>query len=177
VRAFRAIAASLAVGVLVFGGSACGGSGDSGAPTETDATATTRATTEESIPDELVGTWTTTLAPNDMPAGAPPELTEGGRQWRLEIAETGGPDGGPVLSIVSAEAGHLEGPALEVRGGRLLLKQEECAAGGEITFYDNEYAYEVSGETLEITTVSNQCPDRVAETILTSQPWRRVSNG
>jgi hypothetical protein len=73
--------------------------------------------------------------------------------------------------------GHLEGPALEVRGDRLLLKQEECAAGGEITFYDNEYAYEVSDETLTITTVSNQCPDRVAETVLTSQPWRKAASG
>ncbi len=142
-----------------------------------EATATTRAATEASVPAELVGTWTTTLASKDIPAGAPPELTEGGRRWRLEIAETGGPDGGPVLSIVSAEAGHLEGPALEVRGGRLLLKREECAAGGEITFYDNEYAYEVRGETLKVTTVSNQCADHVAETILTSQPWRKVSDG
>jgi hypothetical protein len=142
-----------------------------------EATTTTGAADEGSVPDELIGTWTTTLAPKDIPSGAPPELTDGGRQWRLEIAETGGPDGGPVLSILSAEMGHLEGPALEVRGDRLLLKQEECAAGGEITFYDNEYAYEVSDETLTITTVSNQCPDRVAETVLTSQPWRKAASG
>ena len=167
----------LTAGVLVLGASACGGSGDSEGRVTTEATAPTRAATEASVPAELVGTWTTRLAPNDVPAGAPPELTEGGREWRLEIAETGGPDGGPVLSVISAEAGHLEGPALEVRGDRLVLKQEECAAGGEIAFYDNEYAYAVSGETLEITTVSNQCGDRVAETILTSQPWRKMSNG
>jgi hypothetical protein len=142
-----------------------------------EATATTGAGTQGSVPDELIGAWTTTLALKDIPSGAPPELTEGGRRWRLEIAETGGPDGGPVLSILSAEIGHLEGPALEVRGDRLLLRQEECAAGGEITFYDNEYAYEVSGKTLTITTVSNQCPDRVAETVLTSQPWRKASSG
>ncbi len=142
-----------------------------------EATTTARVATEASVPAELVGTWRATLAPDDIPAEAPPELTEGGRNWRLEIAETGGPDGGPVLSIVSTEIGHLEGPALEVRGDRLLLKQEECAAGGEITFYDNEYAYEVRGETLKITTVSNQCADHVAETILTSQPWRKVSDG
>ena len=139
-------------------------------------TATTSAATERSVPEQLIGTWKTTLAPKDIPAGAPPELTDGGREWELVIAETGAPDGGPVLSIASAEEGHLEGPALEVEDDRLLLKQEECAAGGTTKFYDNEYAYKVSGETLTITTVSNQCADRVAETILTSQSWRKASN-
>jgi hypothetical protein len=106
-------------------------------------TATTQPA-EGSIPDELIGTWRTTLAPKDIPASAPPELTEGGREWELVIAETGAPDGGPVLSIVNSREGHLEGPALDVEDDRLLLEQEECA-------------------------------DRVAETILTSQPWRRAS--
>jgi hypothetical protein len=40
-------------------------------------------------------------------------------------------------------------------------------------FYDNEYRWELSGSTLTLTTVKNDCPDRVAETILTSRPWTK----
>ena len=35
------------------------------------------------------------------------------------------------------------------------------------------YSYTIKGDTLQITTVKNQCADRVAEIILTSEPWKR----
>jgi len=57
------------------------------------------------------------------------------------------------------------------------LEDEECAAGpdGEYAFYDNEYRWTLEGSTLALATVKNDCPDRVAETILTSQPWTKES--
>jgi hypothetical protein len=61
-----------------------------------------------------------------------------------------------------------------VDGARLLLLNEECAAGGEQEFYDNEYRWKLDGETLTLTEVENQCPDDVALTILTSRPWTKV---
>jgi hypothetical protein len=56
----------------------------------------------------------------------------------------------------------------------LRLVQEECAAGGDTQFFDNEYSYEVQGDTLIINVVTNQCADRVAQTILTSEPWSKA---
>ncbi len=41
-------------------------------------------------------------------------------------------------------------------------------------FYENEYRYKLSGKTLTFTKVKNQCPDEVALTILTSQPWTKA---
>jgi len=61
-----------------------------------------------------------------------------------------------------------------VAGDRLRLLQEECAAGGDTQFFDNEYSYEVQGDTLTISVVKNQCADLVAETILTSEPWTKA---
>jgi hypothetical protein len=79
-----------------------------------------------------------------------------------------------VLSIVHPELGQLEGPTLQVQGNQLKLLQEECAASGGEQFFDNTYSYQVQGDTLRITTVHNQCADRVAETILTSEPWAKL---
>ena len=164
--------------VLMLAAAACGG-GDS--DSDSDSGATAPATTSEPpatnlVPDELVGTWTTTLEEGDVPADAPPELKDGGPAWVIRIGNTGGPDDGPFLAIDSADEsfGNLEAPALRVEGNRLRLVQEECAAGGAQNFYDNEYQWEISGAELTITTVTNQCPDRVAETILTSRAWTRM---
>jgi hypothetical protein len=43
-----------------------------------------------------------------------------------------------------------------------------------VQFFDNTYSYQVQDGTLRITTVDNQCADRVAETILTSEPWAKL---
>ena len=163
------LAAWIVSGAVLVAVSGCGGSGSS-APTATAA----GGTAGSPIPEGLLGTWTTSLKKADLPTDAPPELANASTKWQLEIAETGGTDNGPVLSIVNPDLGQLEGPTLEVAGDRLRLLQEECAAGGNTQFFDNEYSYEVQGETLTINVVTNQCADRVAETILTSEPWTKA---
>jgi hypothetical protein len=130
---------------------------------------------EDAVPAELVGTYTTTLEKSDLPKPDQPEFVDGGLEWSMTIATSGGPDGGPVLEIRSADekVGDLEGPSLSVDGDRLLLKNEECAQEVGYTFYDNEYSWKLEGSALTIDTVENQCADRVAETILTAEPWTK----
>jgi hypothetical protein len=127
------------------------------------------SSSDEGVPTDLVGTYTTTLESADIPANAAPELEAG--EWELVIATSGAPDDGPALAINHPTKGNLEAPGLTVDGDTLKLEQEECAAGVSTTFYDNEYSWELSGSTLTLATVKNDCPDRVAETILTSHPW------
>lgn len=176
-RRIRA-AFGLACFALILSLAACGG--DSDDETGGEAAATTTAATDGTkaglAPDELVGTFTTTLEKSDLAADPPPELADGGPSWVIRIGNEGGPGDGPFLAIDSAKEGfgNLEAPALRVEGDRLMLVDEECAAGGETMFYDNEYRWELSGRTLTITTIKNQCSDRVAETILTSRPWAKA---
>lgn len=150
----------VAAGTLALALSGCGGS-DS----------------EEGVPAELVGNYTTTLEKGDLPDDPPPELVDGGPAWKLTVAETGGPDDGPALVIDSADerVGNLEAPSLRVEGDHLFLDKEECFENGSYVFYDNEYRWTLDGSTLTLATVKNDCPDRVAETILTSQPWTKQS--
>jgi hypothetical protein len=155
------------VAVLVSG---CGGSSSS-SPATSPGGAATGSESGETIPPALLGTWTTTLKASDLPANPPPELA-GSKKWQLQIAETGGVDNGPVLSIVGG-LDQLEGPTPQVSGNELKLLHEECAASGTEQFFDNTYSYEIQGDSLRITTVSNQCADHVAETILTSEPWTK----
>lgn len=126
-----------------------------------------------SIPEELVGTYTTTLRQSDLPQTPPPELVDGGLDWKLTIATSGGPDDGPVMVIESVKAGSLEAPSLEVDGDRLLLKREECFENGSYVFYDNEYRWEMVGSNLTITPVTNKCKDEIALTVLTSERWAK----
>jgi hypothetical protein len=124
-------------------------------------------------PNELLGTYTTELKRSDLPPNPPPELTSGSMVWELTIANSGGLNNGPVFAIANTESGALEGPSFGVNGDRILLHREECAAGGDVHFYENVYRYKLSGETLVLTKVKNACPDKVALTILTSEPWTR----
>jgi hypothetical protein len=124
-------------------------------------------------PAELLGAYTMTLVEADLPDSPPPELADGLGAWELTIANAGGPDDGPVLTLVHSKLGNLESPSLRVDGDRLLLNDEECAAGGTLASYDNAYRWVLTGSTLTITTITNECSDRVAETILTSHPWTK----
>jgi hypothetical protein len=127
-------------------------------------------------PQQLLGTYTTMLEQSDVEAaGSPPEIAGPDRSWTLRILNAGGPDNGPVLAIDNETAGNLEAPSLRVEGDRLLLRNEECAAGGQYKFYDNEYAWKLSGKTLTIMPVTNHCSDRVALTILTSHAWTKTT--
>ena len=129
---------------------------------------------DEGVPAELVGTYTTTLEQSDFAGNAAPELEAG--EWKLVIATSGAPDGGPALSIrPTTHEDALEAPGLTVDGDTLKLEQEECAAGGTMAFYDDEYSWKLDGSTLTLATVKSQCPDRVAQTILTSRPWTKQS--
>ena len=155
-RAATLALSALAAGILASG---CGGDSpeNSGAP-----------------PDELVGTYTTTLRASDVAGNDAPELNAADGKWILRIGSTGGPDDGAFLAIDGARGDNLEAPSLRVEGDRLMLNDEECARpGGGYDFYDNEYTWSLNGDNLVIETVKNQCPDRVAETILTSRPWTK----
>jgi hypothetical protein len=173
VRLFHLALVCILAGLVALSASACGGSGTPTAGTAASAGTGSEASTAVAIPPELLGTWATTLKTADIPANAPGELKNAATKWQLVIAQTRGTDNAPVLSIVNPELGQLEGPTLQVQGNELKLLQEECAASGDVQFFDNTYSYQVRDGTLRITTVDNQCADRVAETILTSQPWTR----
>jgi hypothetical protein len=144
----------VAAGTLALTLSGCGGS-DS----------------EEGVPSQLAGTYVTTLEDDDLPANAPPELEAG--RWELAIGELEGADGGSFLAIDHPTHGTLEEPGLTIDGDLLTLNEEECAQDTGYAFYDNEYSWTLEGSTLTLATVKNDCPDRVAETILTSKPWTK----
>ena len=161
----------LAVAGLVAGALAgCGSSGSSG-----DKTTSTASTAAESPPPPaLVGTYTTALKKSDLPPNPPPELTNHAKRWQLRIATTGGPAGGPAFTIInpSPTLGALESPSLSVTGSTVALHREECAANNSTV--DSFYTYKLSGKQLTFTTVKNGCADKVAETILTSEPWLKT---
>ena len=157
---------ALAGSAAMLGG--CGGA--SGAATRTSAPAA-RA---PAVPATLVGRFTTTLRRSDLPANPPPELTHGSSTWQLTVARSGGIDNGPAVTIANATLGVLESSNFAAQGGTVLLRHENCTAGGNWHFYDNRYRYTVSGGTLRFITVSNGCRDKVAQTILTSRPWHRT---
>ena len=132
------------------------------------------SSSDDTVPSQLVGTYTTTLSQSDIPADAPPYLEAG--PWELVIATSGAPDDGPALAINHPTKGNLEAPGLPVDGDRFILEQEECGGIGAkttATFHDNEYSWQLDGSTLTLTTGTNECADRVAETILTSQGWTK----
>src|SRR5205085_7133859 len=118
----------------------------------------------------LVGTYTTTLTKRDLARNHAPEL-QAGPDWKLTIGNSGGSGSGRVLAIANVKAGALEAPDFAVTGDRIVTKHEECAAGGNTHFYDNEYRFAQRGKTLRFTKVRNSCGDRVAETLLTAEPW------
>jgi hypothetical protein len=147
----------------------CGGSNSEA--THTSAPAAQRA---PSVPATLVGRYTTTLRPSDLPANPAPELTHGSSTWRLTVARSGGINNGPAITIANAQLGVLESSNFAAQHGTVLLRRENCTAGGDERFYDNRYRYTMSGGTLRFTTVSNGCKDKVAQTILTSRAWHRA---
>jgi hypothetical protein len=163
---FRHPLAPFALAMIAVGG--CGSDDDSATSSQAP---TKRA--EAQAPAELLGSYTTTLKRSDLPPNPPPELTDGSMAWKLTIAKSGGIDNGPVFAIANAKLGTLESPSFSVEGDRVLLHREECASGGQARFYENEYRYNLRGKTLTFTKVKNSCPDEVALTILTSEPWTK----
>ena len=154
--ALFALAASAAVG--------CGGGGDSSSSTSAGGPP----------PAKLVGTYTTTLKATDIPKPAPDELKGGQYDWKLEIAKSGGIDDAPTLTILHPQLGALESPTLSVSGDTLNLSKEECPKpnGGE-SFVTSAYRWQLQGKTLHLTLTKPGCPDKIAQTILASEPWAR----
>jgi len=118
----------------------------------------------------LVGSYSMRLARAHRGADAPVELTDGSARWTLEIATTGGPDGGPAFTLANAANGPLESSSFETSGERLQLHMEECAGSEAV---ESEYRWKLGGGRLTFTTVKAGCPDTVAETLLTAGPWVR----
>jgi hypothetical protein len=116
-----------------------------------------------------------TLKPGDLPSNPPPELTDGGRKWTLEIANSGGVGGGSAFTIASDSQGVLESPQMGVAGDRILLHKEECARKTGDALVESEYRWSLRGNTLGLDPVKNGCGDDVALTILTSEPWAKAS--
>jgi hypothetical protein len=156
----RAAACAAAMGAIALTG--CGG-GDSSSST---------ATSGGPPPAALIGTYATTLKPSDLPANPPPELTDGSNGWTVKIAKTGGPGGGPTLTIANDQAGVLESPKLVVAGKTIHLPNEECAnkAGADVKFDNAQYTWALNGKTLTLSDAKGVCPDKVAVTILTAHP-------
>jgi hypothetical protein len=135
--------------------------------------ATSHAENGGPAPVAVVGRYTVTLKRGDLPANT--ELAQSSLSWTLTIANSGGPNGGRAFTITNATQGVLESSSFRVEGTNILLHQEECTASGGEKLYDNEYSYKVTGQTLRFTTIKNQCSDRVAQTVLTSEPWTRIA--
>ena len=171
---YRAAVVALVVVLGITGAASCG----SGDDDEADTTAASEDAAADAAgggpaPDELVGTYEVTLEKGDLPPDPAPELTDGSSTWILEIANTGEADG-RTFGISNKSLGLLEEPDFSVDGDTIFLIDEECATEVGYEFYDNEYRYELQGDSLTFTTVDNSCPDQVAETILTSRPWTRA---
>jgi hypothetical protein len=161
-----ACAAVAAIATVAIG---CGGddnnAGDSPAK---------RQSRPATVPAELLGSYATTLRRADLPHNPPPELTDGSRTWKLTIAKSGSIGNGPALTIANDELGVLESSNFVAEQGTLVLRKEECAAGGTEHFSDNKYRYALASDRLRFSTISNSCADKVAETILTGRPWSRI---
>jgi hypothetical protein len=130
-------------------------------------------TTRAQAPGDLSGTYASVLKRSDLPNNL--ELRQSSLRWRLTIANSGGVNGGPAFTITNATQGVVETSPFAVQGTRILIRHEECTAGGGQRFYDNEYAYKLTGRTLTLTVIKNQCRDHVAKTVLTSEPWQKIS--
>ncbi len=155
-------ACALALAGLISAG--CGGGGGGQASTKAGGPP----------PARLVGTYTTTLKRADLPKPVPIEFTAG-YKWKVEIAKSGGINNAPNLTITNLpEAGCcLESPTLSVSGDTLNLTHETCETKSGYRFVASSYRWKLSGKTLRLTLTKPGCPDKVAQTILASEPLRR----
>jgi hypothetical protein len=149
----------LAVLVVVAG---CGSS----SPTNRSGTPTSGG----AAPSQLLGTYTTKLKPSDLSNNL--ELHQSSPSYKLTIATSGGTNGGPAFTITNATQGVFESSSFEVHGTRVFVNQVECPAGGT---ENDEYAYKLTGSTLTLTMIQNQCRDHAEQIVLTSEPWRKTS--
>jgi hypothetical protein len=156
----------ISTAALALAGVGCGG--DDKPSSSSKATPQAAATP----PAELLGTYTTTLKRSDVPKPAPPEL-DGQYRWTLRITKDGGPDNKPALTIVKPPDEPLESSAMAVTGDELKLSGEECAQKTGDTIVSSSYTWKAEGDSLRLSVVKHGCDDKVAETILSAEPWKR----
>ena len=125
-------------------------------------------------PPELLGQYEVTLPKGELPKDAPEELAEGSETWTVTLADTGGPGDGPALTIENDQLGPLESSHFEVKGKTIKIHEEECAQTGSPV--DPEFSYELKGKELTLSDPKGTCPDKVAETILTSAPLTKKAD-
>ena len=124
---------------------------------------------------ELLGQYQVKLPKGDLPEDASEELTEGSETWTVTLADTGGPGDGPAFTIANDQLGPLESSNFQVKGKRILINEEECAQTGSPV--EAEYRYELKGDELTLSDPKGTCPDKIAETILTSGPLKKKDSG
>jgi hypothetical protein len=156
----------ISAAALALAGLGCGGGDQAPSSKATPQAAATP-------PAELLGTYTTTLKRSDVPKPAPPEL-DGQYRWTLRITKDGGPDDKPALTIVKPPDDVLESSAMAVTGGELQLTGEECAQDTGDSIVSSSYRWKAEGDSLRLTAVKHGCADKVAETILGAEPWKRA---
>jgi hypothetical protein len=130
-------------------------------------------------PAKLFGTYTSTLKPGDLPQPVPAALKPP-LAWRLKIERSpvGEAGHGPHMLIFSPQHYVQEEPRLSVSGDTLNLSHEPCPKpnGGSrvVTRYvTSAYRWQLRGKTLRLTVTKPGCFDKVARTILASEPWKR----
>lgn len=155
----------ISTAALALAGLGCGGDDES-------SSATTTPQAVAPPPAALLGTYTTTLKRSDVPEPAPPEL-DGQYRWTLRITKDGGPDDKPALTIVKPPDDVLESSAMAVSGDKLELSGEECAQTMGDSIVSSSYMWKAEGDALRLTAVKHGCADKVAETILSAEPWKR----
>jgi len=161
----------ISTAALALAGLGCGGDDEKTSSPSSAGTATPQAVAPP--PAELLGTYTTTLKRSDVPDPAPPEL-DGQFRWTLRITKDGGPDDKPALTIVKPPDDVLESSAMAVTGDKLELTGEECAQTMGDSIVSSSYTWKAEGDRLRLTAVKHGCADKVAETILSAEPWKRA---
>jgi hypothetical protein len=159
----------ISTAALALAGLGCGGDDEKAS---SSASATTAPQAVALPPAALLGTYTTTLKRSDVPDPAPPEL-DGQYRWTLRITKDGGPDDKPALTIVKPPDDVLESSAMAVTGDKLELSGEECAQTVGDSIVSSSYTWKAEGDSLRLTAVKHGCADKVAETILSAEPWKR----
>jgi hypothetical protein len=165
----RMVFVAIAAAALVAG---CGGGEKKQEkPAKTAETPTNNPPVEpkkSGAPQELLGQYEVKIPETDLPSEAPEDLATVTDVWVVTLAETGGPGDGPAFSIANGQAEPIETSSFQVKGDRIILTDETCAAEGKPV--DAEFTYELSGDELTLSSPKNTCPDKLSETILTSKP-------
>jgi hypothetical protein len=158
--------------VALISAAGCGGS--SSDKTTALSTATTQVVDAGGAPPaELLRSYTTTLTKADTKAEASKDLRDQ-YPWKLTITKDGGVNNSPTVTMTAPPSNVLESSTVAVSGNTLALTGEECAqASGGYTTVTSTYTWKLDGKTLHLTTAEPGCPDKVAQTILTSEPWKK----